>query len=157
MRFGALLVRCARSRQLANSDADSNAIAEAAAKESGPRLRKVSGTRQAFDILAKDLDNVDVIIIDLDPGMPALAILEAIGGHTAAPRVIALTSLEESEVTPIASQHGCLPRQLFQRANLCKAIELCLAQPRLVSCDLWGHPRQRRRRARQRQQFETAQ
>jgi DNA-binding response OmpR family regulator len=144
---------------VANSDADSNAMVEAAAKESGRGLRKVSSTRQAFDILASDLDNVDVVVIDLDPGMHALAILEAIGGHTVAPPVIALTSLDESEIPPIASQHGavaCLGKP-FQYADLARAIELCLAQPHSVSCDLWGHPRQRQRRARQRQQFEMAQ
>lgn len=134
---------------VANSDANSNAMVEAAAKESGRRLRKVSSTRQAFDILATDLDNVDVVVIDLDPGMHALAILEAINGYALAPPVIALTSLEESEVTPIAIRHGavaCLGKP-FQHGNLAKAIELCLAQPRSVSCDLWGHPRQRRSRA----------
>ena len=138
---------------VANNDADSNAIVEAVAEESGRRLRKVSSTCRAFDVLATDLDNVDVVIIDLDPGMHALAIVEAIGGHTTAPPVIALTSLEESEVTPIASRHGaavCLGKP-FQYANLAKAIELCLAKRRSVSCDLWGHPRQRRRRGRQRQ------
>ena len=144
---------------VANSDTDSNAIVEAVAEESGRRLRKVSSTRQAFDVLPTDLDNVDVVIIDLDPGMHSLAILEAIGGHTVAPPVIALTSLEESEVTPIASRHGavaCLGKP-YQHADLSKAIEHCLAQPRSISCDLWGHPRQSRRRARQREQFETAQ
>ena len=138
---------------VANSDADSNAAVEAVAEESGRRLRKVSSTRQAFDVLATDLDNVDVVVIDLDPGMHALAILEAIGGHTMAPPVIALTSLDESEVTPIATQHGalaCLGKP-FQRADLARAIELCLAEPRSASCDLWGHPRQHRCRARQRQ------
>jgi DNA-binding NtrC family response regulator len=137
---------------VANSDAHSNAIVEAVAQERGRCLRKVSSTRQAFDVLATDLDNVDVVIIDLDPGMHSLAILEAISGYALAPPVIALTSLEESEVTPIASRNGavaCLGKP-FQHANLSKAIELCLAQPRSVSCDLWGHPRQRRPRARAR-------
>ena len=136
---------------VANSDADSNAIVEAVAEESGRRLRKVSSTRQVFDVLATDLDNVDVVIIDLDPGMHALAIHEAIGGHEVGPPVIALTSLKESEVTPIPSRHGaviCLGKP-FQHSTLAKAIERCLAQPRSVSCDLWGHPRQRRRRARE--------
>ena len=130
---------------VANGDADSNAIVEAVAEESGHRLRKVSSTRQTFDVLATDLENVDVVIIDLDPGMHALAILEAIGDHTMAPPVIALTSLEESELTRIASRHGaavCLGKP-FQHANLARAIDLCLAEPRSVSCDLWGHPRQR--------------
>ena len=136
---------------VANSDADSNAIVEAVAEESGRRLRKVSSTRQAFDVLATDLEDVDVVIIDLDPEVHSLAMLEAIGGHAMAPPVIALTSLEESEVTPIASRHGavaCLGKPL-QHANLSEAIELCLAQPRSISCDLWGHPRQRRLRERQ--------
>ena len=135
---------------VANSDADSNAIVEAVAKESGFRLRKVSSTRQAFEILATGLDNVDVVIIDLDPGIHSLTILEAIGGHPAAPPVIALTSLEESEVTPIANRYGtvaCLGKPL-QHASVSKAIELSLARPRSISSDLWGHPRQRRRSAR---------
>jgi CheY-like chemotaxis protein len=127
---------------IANGDADSNAIVEAVAKQSGRRLRKVSSTRQAFEILATDMDNVDVVIIDLDPGIHSLTILRAIGGNPIAPPVIALTSLEESEVTPIASRHGavaCLSKP-FQHAHLSDAIELCLALPRSVSCDLWGHP-----------------
>lgn len=134
---------------VANSDTASNAIVEAVAKQSGFRLRKVSSTRQAFEILATGLDNVDVVIIDLDPGIHSLTILEAIGGHPVAPPVIVLTSLEESEVTPIANRYGtvaCLGKP-FQYPSLSKAIELCLARPRSVSCDLWGHPRQRRRRA----------
>lgn len=132
---------------IANGDADSNAIVEAVAKQTGRRLRKVSSTRQAFEILATDMDNVDVAIIDLDPGVHSLAILEAIGGHPVAPPVIVLTSLEESEVTPIASRHGavaCLGKP-FQHASLSNAIELSLALPRSISCDLWGHPRHRRR------------
>ena len=70
------------------------------------------------------MDNVDVAIIDLDAGVHSLAILETIGGHPVAPPVIVLTSLEESEVTPIASRHGavaCLGKP-FQHANLAKAI-----------------------------------
>ncbi len=138
---------------IANGDADSNAIVEAVAKQTGRCLRKVSSTRQAFEILATDMGNVDVAIIDLDPGVHSLAILEAIGGHPIAPPVIVLTSLEKSEVTPIVSRHGavvCL-RKPFQHAHLADAIELCLAQPRSISCDVWGHPRQRRRRERARQ------
>ena len=62
----------------ANRDADSNAIVEAVAQERGRCLRKVSSTRQAFDVLATDLDNVDVVIIDQDPGMHSSGNLEAI-------------------------------------------------------------------------------
>jgi DNA-binding response OmpR family regulator len=133
---------------VANGDADSNAIVEAVAKQIGRRLRKVSSTWQAVDILATDMSDVDVAIIDLDPGLHSLAILEAIGGHPVAPPVIVLTSLEESDVTPIASRHGavvCLTKP-FQHPHLSKALELCLARPRSISCDLWGHPRQGRQR-----------
>jgi DNA-binding NtrC family response regulator len=133
---------------VANGDADSHAIVETVAKQTGRRLRKVSSTRQAFEIMATGMDDVDVAIIDLDPGVHSLAILEAIGGHPASPPVIVLTSLEESEVTPIAAQHGavaCLGKP-FQRDHLLTAIECSLAQPRLISSDLWGHPCERRRR-----------
>jgi hypothetical protein len=44
----------------------------------------------------------------------SLAILEAIGGYAVAPPVIALTSLEESEVTPIASRHGAVAIHLMR-------------------------------------------
>jgi DNA-binding NtrC family response regulator len=132
---------------IANNDADSNATVQAVAKKMGCGFRKVSSTRQALDILATDLDSVDVVIIDLDPGMHSLAILEAIGNRAVGPPVIALTSLDESEVMSIASRHGaaaCLGKP-FEHANLSKAIEQCLAQPRSISCDLWGHPQPRRR------------
>jgi AmiR/NasT family two-component response regulator len=98
------------------------------------------------------LGNVDVVIVDLDPGMHSLAILEAVADNAFAPPVIALTSLEESEMTPIAIRHGagaCLGKP-FQHANLSKAIEVCFARPPCNSCDVWGHPRQRQRE-RQRQ------
>jgi DNA-binding NarL/FixJ family response regulator len=106
----------------------------------------VSSTRQAFEIMATDMDNVDVAIIDLDPGVHSLAILETISGHHTSPPVIVLSSLEESEVTPIAIQHGavaCLGKP-FQHNHLIKAIECSLARPRLISSDLWGHPHERR-------------
>jgi len=136
---------------VANGDADSNATVEAVAKQSGRRLRRVGSTRQVFEILATDMDNVDVAIIDLDPGVHSLAILEAIGGHPAAPPVIVLTSLEESEVTPIARRHGavaCLGKP-FQHGHLVKAIERCPARARSISSDLWGHPREGRQRERE--------
>jgi DNA-binding response OmpR family regulator len=133
---------------IANGDADSNSIVESVAKQSGSRLRKVSSTRQAFEFMATDMDNVDVAIIDLDSGVHVLAILEALGGHAAAPPIIVLTSLEESVVSPIAIQHGaaaCLGKP-FKHGHLVNAIELSLARPRATSSDLWGHPRERRRR-----------
>jgi DNA-binding NtrC family response regulator len=136
---------------IANGDANSNAIVEAVAKQTGHRLHKVSSTRQVFEIMGTDMDNVDVAIIDLDPGVHSLAILEAIGGHPASPPVIVLTSLEELEVMPIATQHGavaCLGKP-FQHEHLMKAIECSLARPPSISSDLWGHPCERRRRGRE--------
>ena len=137
---------------VANGDAASNATIAEAVKQSGHRLRKISSCRQAFEILAAGLDDVDAVIIDLDPGVHSMAVLEAIGSSAAAPPVIAITGLEETEVAPIAFSRGsidCIGKP-FSLRRLLAVINL-VSQPdwrseHACSCDLWGHPRLSRKR-----------
>ena len=75
--------------------------------ESDPafEITAVAGTAEdAIEALGEC--RVDVVILDLDPGMHSLAILEAVADNAFAPPVIALTSMEESEMTPLATRHG---------------------------------------------------
>jgi DNA-binding response OmpR family regulator len=68
-------------------------------------LRVIQTTREAIHVLQGDCSDVDVAIIDLDPGMHGTALLEAAAARLP---VIALTSLEEMDMTPIAQRHGAV-------------------------------------------------
>ena len=130
---------------VANGDANSNATIAEAVKQTGRGLRKASSSRQAFEILCMGLGDVDLTIVDLDPGVHSLAILEALDYSGTAPPVIALTGLEESEMTLIARRHGaaaCLgkPFSADTLARLIEDVYSSVASER-KSCDRWGHPR----------------
>ena len=131
---------------VANGDADVEAAVADAARKTGRGIRKASSSRQTFEILSLGLEDVDLAIVDLDPSLHSLAILEALDYSQAAPPVIALTKLDEAEVGPIARRHGattCL-RKPFAADELAMLIENILASIREAepeSCDQWGHPR----------------
>ncbi len=136
---------------VANGDADSNAIIAEAAKQTGRGLTKANSDRQAFEVLSMATDDVDMAIIDLDPGIHSLSILEAMGWAETAPPIIVVTSLNESEAAPIASRHGaaaCIGKP-FTASQIVSAIErICSSwRPQTLSCDFWGHPRSWRDRA----------
>ena len=132
---------------VANGDAASNATIAEAVKQSGHLLRKISSCRQAFEILSCGLNGVDAVIIDLDPGVHSMAVLEAIGSSAAAPPVIAITSRKETEIAPIAFRRGatdCIGKPFSVRRLL--AVINAVSQTgwrseHACSCDLWGHPR----------------
>jgi DNA-binding response OmpR family regulator len=133
-----------------DGDADSNAIIAEAAKQTGHGLTKTSSDRQAFEILNMATEDVDLAIIDLDPGIHSLSILEAMGWAENSPPIIVVTNLEESEAAPIASRHGaaaCIGKP-FTASQLVSAIEqVCSSwRPQTLSCDFWGHPHSRRQR-----------
>ena len=145
---------CMKSKILfvANDDADLEAIVTEAARKTGRGIRKASSSRQTFEILNLGLEDVDLAIVDLDPSLHSLAILEALDYSQAAPPVIALTKLDEAEVGPIARRHGattCL-RKPFAADELAILIEkVCesIREAEPLSCDQWGHPRASRRHA----------
>lgn len=131
---------------LASKSSDSNPIAEAIAL-TGRSLRIVSDSRCAFELLKAGLDNIDLVIIDLDPGIHSISVLEALGCCDTCPPIIVVTGLEELEMTPIARRHGavaCVGKP-FSATELASRIEqVCPtpARPCAKSCDLWGHPRE---------------
>lgn len=85
-------------------------------------LRLIRSSREAFRVLQEDCADVDLAIIDLDPGMHGAALLEATVDRIP---VLALTSLEEHYSTPLATRHGalaCLAKP-FTPGELAAAIE----------------------------------
>lgn len=118
-----------------------------AADRTGHDLRHARTSREAFEILNRGFDDVDLIIVDVDPGIHALSVLEAIGSCQKAPPVIVVTGFEELDMEPTAYRHGataCIGKP-FTAAELGALIsEVRPSTSKLPprTCDLWGHPRE---------------
>jgi DNA-binding NtrC family response regulator len=131
---------------VAHGDGTSNsAIADAAAR-TGHGLRHASSGREAFAILKVSLADVDLVIIDVDPGIHSLSILEALSFSRTAPPVIVVTGFEESEMEPVAYCHGataCIGKPFTSGELAALIAEVCpfTSEQPATSCDLWGHPR----------------
>ena len=129
-----------------NGGDDLNATVTEAARKTGHGVREGSTSRNTFEILGADLDDVDLAIVDVDPILQSLAILEALNDSEAAPPIIALVDMDEAEATPLVQRHGaaaCL-RKPFGADELASLIERVCAsacQKKPLSCDRWGHVR----------------
>ena len=136
---------------VAQGASSSNSVIANAAVEAGRGLRHASSSREAFNILANGLDNIDVVIIDVDPGIHSLSVLEAISYRKIAPPVIVVTGFEEMDMAPMAYRHGataCIGKP-FTAVELAALIhDVCVPdwQRRGGSCDRWGHARTGHRR-----------
>ena len=129
-----------------NGDASLEATVSEAVKKTGCGIRKASSSRQTFEILSLGLEDVDLAIVDLDPSLHSLAILEALDYSQDAPPVIALTTLDEAEAGAIARRHGaaaCLrkPFAADELAMLIEKVRASINEAEPASCDQWGHPR----------------
>jgi DNA-binding NtrC family response regulator len=126
---------------VANSFGDSNAIVAEVARRTGRGLRQADNSRRAFELLMAGLDDIDFIIIDLDPG--SISVLEALGCCDTCPPIIVVTGPEELEMTALAHQHGAIARigKPFCAAKLAALMEeVCSSSaPQCrMSCDLSG-------------------
>jgi DNA-binding NtrC family response regulator len=129
---------------VAHEDGTSNSVIADAAARTGHGLRHANSGREAFETLRSGLDDIDLVIIDIDPGMHSLTILEALSYCKTAPPVIVVTGLEEFEMEPIAYRHGataCIgkPFSSGELAALIAEVCPCTSEPPAKSCDLWGH------------------
>jgi DNA-binding response OmpR family regulator len=130
---------------VADDDELNTTVAEAATK-TGHGIRNASSSRNTFEILGLGLDDVDLAIVDVDPNLHSVAILEALNYSDAAPTVIALTEVDEAEAAPILRRHGataCLkkPVGVDELAALIQRVCAGGCRNRLLSCDRWGHVR----------------
>lgn len=129
---------------IASEKSDESAIVADAATRMGRHCIQVANCRRAFELFSSDLNHVDVVVIDLDPGVHGISILEAVASCKKKPPVIAITGLEELDMEPLAIRHGaaaCLGKP-FNASQLTSLIEEICQPPmsQAVSCDLWGHP-----------------
>ena len=137
MKTGKLLV--------VDADAVSSALVAQAAKMTGHDLLEAQTSGEAFHFLADTLGEVNVIVVDADPGVHGLAVLAAMDVAPTAPPVIVLTSLGEIYMTPIGAARGaaaCLGKP-FSAEKLADVIEQVSAPAfRSATCtsDAWGHP-----------------
>lgn len=107
---------------LLSSDPTTERAAREAVTATRHGLRVIQSTPAAFREFSEGCEDVDLTIIDLDPGMDGAALLEAVGDRLP---VIVLTSLEGDYMSAVASRHGardCLTKP-FDAAHLQAAIE----------------------------------
>ena len=137
---------------VAQGASSSNSVIADAAVEASRGLRHASSSHEAFATLADGLDDIDVVIIDVDPGIHSLSVLDAITYRKTAPPVIVVTASEESEMAPMAYRHGataCIGKRFTGRELAALIEDVCIPdwQQCEGSCDRWGHPCPRHRRS----------
>ena len=131
---------------------DANATIAEAARRAGLLLLRATDAKRAFELLRNGLAEIDLIIIDVDPGIHSMAILEAITARETAPPVIVVTGLEQSEMAPIARRHGataCIAKPFTAAELVARIDDVCPADyaSSCCTCDVWGHPYPRRHKA----------
>jgi FixJ family two-component response regulator len=123
-----------------NADGDTaRAIASAAASLSCD-LRFVRSSKEFFHFCREDFENVTAIILDVDPGMHGMAILEASDVCENTPPIIVVSALEEQRLGPVVQRHGamaCLGKPLS--LTLGRALDQAAERAAAPRCDLWGH------------------
>jgi DNA-binding response OmpR family regulator len=127
-----------------NSGDDLNDTVAKAASKTKLGIRETSTSRNTFEILEPGLDDVDLAIVNVDPILHSLTILEALNDSEAAPPIIVLVDVDEAEATSLVLRHGaaaCL-RKPFGSDQLAILIEkvcasACRNKP--LSCDKWAN------------------
>lgn len=123
---------------LVDADGDSAGLISKAAARSGRDLLVAKTSRDAFKILGNQIQQLDVVIVDVDPGAHGLALLEAISGCADRPQIVVITALEETYMAPIAIKHGaaaCLGKPIIiQRLSS----TLNDVSKRSLTSDRWG-------------------
>ena len=114
----------------------------ASSTRSALQLARTSG--EAFRALGEEIEDVAVVILDLDPVIHGLALLEALALCRQMPPLLAITDLEEHDIKPIVQQHGgvaCIAKPV-DAEKLAGAIHQARASvppSSRWSCDRWGH------------------
>src|SRR6476620_10075065 len=91
---------------LVNADQSSAELVSRAAIKTGHHVVRAQTSREAFGIIERELTEIDVIVINLDPGVHGMAVLEAMHLSADTPPVITLTGLEKAYMCGIAAVHG---------------------------------------------------
>lgn len=123
---------------LIDADGDSEAIVSEAVNRTGRVVLVAKTSRDAFRILENQMQRLDLVIVDVDPGAHGLALLEAISSCADRPPIIVITALEETYMKPISMKHGaaaCLGKPITVRQL---GSSLHDVSHRSLTCDRWG-------------------
>src|SRR5438105_5317927 len=124
-----------------DADADTARAVASAAATRNCDLRLVQTSKEFFHFCSQDFENVTAIVLDVDPGMHGMAILEALDACENTPPIIVVSALEEHRLGPVVQRHGamaCLGKPLsFTRLG--RALDQAGERAAAPRCDLWGH------------------
>jgi FixJ family two-component response regulator len=126
-----------------DADADTARAVEiaAASADVDPRFMRTSG--EFFHFCNDDFENVGAIILDVDPGVHGMAILEAVDACENTPPVIVVSALEEAHLHAIVRRRGavaCLGKPISVSRLIRVLDEITARRVSTGRCDLWGHP-----------------
>lgn len=124
-----------------DADADTARAVASAAAGAGCDVRFVRTSKDFFQFCHEDFEGVAAIILDVDPGVHGMAILEALDACENTPPIIVVSALEEHRLSSVVRQHGaiaCLGKPL-SFARLAHAVERALTIAAAPRCDVWGH------------------
>jgi DNA-binding NtrC family response regulator len=133
-----------RAVLLIDADADTASSVLEAVSLTSLNVRFARTSRDFFQLIQAGLDDVAVIVLDVDPGVHGMAVLEALEAWGPAPPVIVISSLEEARLRPVALAHGakeCFGKPVSTE-RLKRAIVKFTRTPEAdaFQCDVWGHP-----------------
>jgi FixJ family two-component response regulator len=106
-------------------------------------VRFVRTSKDFFHFCHEDFENVVAIILDVDPGVHGMAILEALDACENTPPIIVVSALEEHRLSSVVHERGaiaCLGKPLsFLRVANAVEEALTIAALAAPRCDVWGH------------------
>ena len=129
---------------LIDADADTASSLLEAASVANLDVRFARTSRDLFQLIQTGLDDVAVVVLDIDPGVHGMAVLEALDAWAPAPPVIVISSLEEAHLEPVALAHGA--QECFGKPVSIERLKTAIAklarppEARACRCDTWGHP-----------------
>lgn len=124
-----------------DADADTARAVASAATTRNCDLRFVQTSKEFFHFCREDFENVIAIILEIDPGMHGMAILEASDVCENTPPIVVVSALEEHCLGPVVQRHGaiaCLGKPLSV-TQLGRALDQAVERATAPRCDLWGH------------------
>ena len=129
---------------LVDADADTASSVLEAASMTNLDVRFARTSRDLFQLIYDGLEDVAVIVLDVDPGVHGMAVLEALDAWGPAPPVIVISSLEEDGLKPVALAHGA--QECFGKPVSDERLKMAIAklagtpEASACQCDVWGHP-----------------
>ena len=125
---------------LVDPDGDCKDLVSMAADRTGHLVKHVKTDKDALDRLEKELPRLALVIVDLDPDVHGLVLLEAIADRSDRPPTVVITGLEESYMKTVSRKHGatrCLGKPLTLRKLLSELRDVM--EKGALTSDRWGN------------------